>query len=334
MPGIFDLIYGPEGAARAEAEARANAIHGKNALGMLGSILGGPYAGMGKEFMDAGQSGEKDLNSGLSARGRVGEEALFKALQLQAMRSQSAQDLAGTKAAARQVLQEMINEGAQKRVETQGGTARDVARTNAGSRVKAAEIGAGAKLGAAQIGAEAKAEAPPKLKAFAPGEADKLTGLKGDLEALDSLYGEFRPEYAGKGLLGNLQLSASQLAGSSAPEKQQRLANFWSRFQQLVEIPQRHKMFGSALSKTEAAIWDKARTLSPKSDPAVVADTFQRMREIGSNKLTSIAHGRAAEGFAPEAIKQYTGVEVAPATAAPAAASADDELINTYLRKK
>jgi hypothetical protein len=78
------LFDGPEGDARAQAEALAQAIKLRRDMGSLGSVLGGPYAGMGKSFAEDAQAQEKMLANALQHRATFENQRQMKQLAAEA----------------------------------------------------------------------------------------------------------------------------------------------------------------------------------------------------------------------------------------------------------
>lgn len=161
--------------------------------------------------------------------------------------------------------------------------------------------------------AAGKPEKPPKAMPF--GEMKYLDESNNNLRLLKQMSGDFKDEYSG-GVGKALTTGIAQTVGGSAPEAWRPSAEFWSGYQMLLEIPKRRMQFGTALSANEKQLWERAKKLGPKSDPAVVRRTFQEM--IANEEAWLSKHRQARLGvYGADQVDPVTS-EVAGDRAAPA----------------
>jgi hypothetical protein len=89
------LFDGPEGDARAQAQALAQAIKLRRDMGTLGGVLGGPYAGAGKMFEADAQNMDHSLQGAQQFRAQAGQRSqalLQSADQFRQEQNRRAQD--------------------------------------------------------------------------------------------------------------------------------------------------------------------------------------------------------------------------------------------------
>ncbi len=153
-----------------------------------------------------------------------------------------------------------------------------------------------------------------KDKPLEQAQGKELTDLNQEIRNLSQLKGEFKDEYSGHGPGGRFLTALAQTAGGLAPEKangllpqfSQNAANFWSKFDMLVTLPQRNKTFGASLTPTESASWERAMRIKPGADPKVVRQVMGEMEGIARSKLEADVGGLTAEGYNPAGIQART----------------------------
>jgi hypothetical protein len=137
----------------------------------------------------------------------------------------------------------------------------------------------------------------PKPKILAYSEVKDIQGLNTELSSLNDIEKNFQDSYSGKGPLGATLVKAKKMLGSSASPEAQKEAAYWADYQRLVDIPQRHEKFGSALTPGESRIWESARNIGPNSDPKIVRQAISSMKGILSRHLDSWKESREAAGY-------------------------------------
>jgi len=110
----------------------------------------------------------------------------------------------------------------------------------------------------------------------------------------------FRPEYGGKTILGDLSNTYKRLAGDETGQ-----AQWWQDLDQL-QNQTRHTLFGSALTATELAAWNKT-SVTPRMDPKQIAANLERRQEIEARAASKLARGYAAGGYNQDQIKELLG---------------------------
>jgi hypothetical protein len=140
-------------------------------------------------------------------------------------------------------------------------------------------------------------------------EKEELNALQRDVTALDSMEQTFKPEYAGYGLAGAPLRAGAAALGSWAPEIAQEANQWWSQYENLVEMPTRHALFGSALTATETNAWNRAKLIKPGSDPKVVMQAVRTLRAIAAKHRDVLAKAFEAEGKNMGSVRALTGEE-------------------------
>lgn len=145
-----------------------------------------------------------------------------------------------------------------------------------------------------------------KDKDLQPAEGEKLTALASEYRNMEGLLGQFKDQFAGKGMLGGLEVSGAQKLGSWGSKNQQALAQWWSDYQRILELPQRNQIFGASLTETEKKSWAAAQNIKPGSDPEVVRQSFATVMGIIKRKLQARGQSLIADGYSPQVISAAT----------------------------
>lgn len=157
------------------------------------------------------------------------------------------------------------------------------------------------------MAAEEKSARGGKPKSLGFKDRITLGNMASEIHAMDALIGSFRPEYAGGGPLGTLQAGVAQAAGGLGTRGMQEKTAWWADFNRLVDLPQRHALFGSALTPTEKASWESAKTIKPGTDPALLQRKLAEMMQIKKNVLQRLGDSMMEDEFDPEIISALTG---------------------------
>lgn len=333
-PGIYDLIYGTEPAARRAALARAAILRDQRELGQIGDITGGPLSDLSNQGKLSMQ-GQVALDNAVADRGRVGD---YGAMMKAHLASQAARDKLGQLAAQEAGRSERQEKNLQNKLQIQilGDTTRkDVANIGADARrdtatpygIKQLADGRWVVLNehsgqkdvndptldanGKPVDAHAKAPAP---KTFSLAEVEKLSDMTRDASAALDLVAGFKPEYAMEGL-GPLAGAASAgergakgwaaLLPGGSPER----ADWWRRHSRVL-LPDRHQLFGSAFTPSEQRIYDAAQRISPGMSAKAIKAALDDLYAMVENKRRAWVRGRMAEGYSPEALREYTGLDV------------------------
>jgi len=112
------------------------------------------------------------------------------------------------------------------------------------------------------------------------------------LSNLDNLAERFQPDFAGKyaGIIGDIQ----NVAGSRGIGWKEQ-AQWWSDYAERKNVI-RNQLFGSAVTATEKAEFDKA-DIAVGMHPDVITDKLARQREIARRAAYKLAKAKEAQGF-------------------------------------
>ena len=115
----------------------------------------------------------------------------------------------------------------------------------------------------------------------------------------------FKPEYAGYSVGGDLAMGAARIGFpvAATPEA----ASWWQdydRFKNLV----RNEMFGSALTATEKAAFEKA-DINPNMDPKLIGLNLKRQQQIATEGVRRQASAMVTAGYDPAVIAQAYGLD-------------------------
>ena len=302
VPNVYDLLMGSGPDAAAVARAMSEQIRRGRQIEILGA-LGSPNAAMGIGKAMGGNADQdiKLLERAAEARMKAGEEAKQRDAALKAAaaeRAYQAQAAAAERKAALQQTIALINANKPQAVATPNTEGQSALAWDAATQ---SWVG----VGPGDRGRAGGKGTPGNYKTYSKAEITDYEKANDLLTSVKMLGETFDPSYAGKGLGGDLAMSGKQLLGSSASKKVQAEANYWKQLQLLVTNPQRHALFGSALSAHEKAAWDAANALTPKSSPEVVRKALLDLQRAIDERITAHGMGRVKEGYDPEATEQY-----------------------------
>lgn len=145
---------------------------------------------------------------------------------------------------------------------------------------------------------------------------------------MDRMLTSFKPEYAGKGVLGvgaDMQLDASARLGVDNESVQ-----WWKNYRKQAQLVERHAMFGASLTVGEQAAWASA-DISPGMDPKIIEDNLKTRAELTrkvleytrkdmidaghSDKRVSAIAGRAGLTAEPDTPQRKSGAVDQPGAA-------------------
>jgi hypothetical protein len=89
---------------------------------------------------------------------------------------------------------------------------------------------------------------------------------------------------------------ADKVGGSSEE------ARWWSEFQQLVELPRRHAIFGAQLTEGEKASWRAAATIKPGIAPDQLLRNIEILQSIQQDVIARVGAKAKAQGSNPAAV--------------------------------
>lgn len=159
-------------------------------------------------------------------------------------------------------------------------------------------------------------------KPLAGAVVKSLTEARDNATTIDNLATSFKPEYAGKGVLGmgaDAQLSA---AGTLGKDKDS--VEWWKNYRKQAELVERHALFGAALTPNEQASWRSA-DIGPGMDPGVVARNLATRKALAAKVADNARQDAIDAGHSETRVNKIAsrnGVSV-PATNI-------DDLLNKY----
>lgn len=173
--------------------------------------------------------------------------------------------------------------------------------------------------------------ATAKAQAAAAKDARKPLPEAGRKELLDigtaaetskRLLDTFKPEYGGNYILGDLDNTGRRMLGDKSGQ-----ASWWQALD-LQQAEARHKLFGSALTKTELPNWEKTAIL-PRMSSEEIIKNLTRRAEIEARVVAKLARSYVAGGYNRAEIAELLGPtgakyleQAAPEVGAGGAASA------------
>jgi len=153
----------------------------------------------------------------------------------------------------------------------------------------------------------------------------ELSGLASDLTAMDELVSRFKPEYAGTALPTGRALknyAAAHGMGSQADKDAQK---WWAEWDRLYTLKERNKMFGSALTATEKAAWDKAN-ISTDMTPMQIMANVKTILALKEKAMVKLNQDLIHAGYDENKINAILGgMEGVSADVAPDPFNLDDE---------
>jgi len=139
-------------------------------------------------------------------------------------------------------------------------------------------------------------------------DVTKLSDEGGKLANLGRFIGTFKPEYAGKfpgtGDLSNWAARTLPSAVTGAPERD--AAGWWQGYDRYKNVV-RNDLFGSALTATEQAAFEKA-DINPSMNPELIDRNLKVQRDIFETGIRRKAGALVQAGHDPLAISKAYGI--------------------------
>jgi hypothetical protein len=149
--------------------------------------------------------------------------------------------------------------------------------------------------------------APAKAgKTIPPSEKNTLQSAAAEVRALEALQERFKDQFAGGGAVGGAATWLYQTLGSWGTQGMQQDAQFWADFQRMIDLPQRHALFGATFTPGERTSWDAAKNIKPGADPAVVTKALKTMAQLTARKLNEHGSALLSEGYNADAVRTLT----------------------------
>lgn len=152
-------------------------------------------------------------------------------------------------------------------------------------------------------------DAKDKGKSMSINDITKLSEEGGKFSNLNTFSDTFKPEYAGRTILGD----AANAAGRNLPETVVGKsvadgASWWQGYDRYKNVV-RNELFGSALTAPEKAAFESA-DITPRMNPAQVKKNLATQKAITENGLKRKANAMIEAGYKPEAIASAYGVSL------------------------
>ena len=114
------------------------------------------------------------------------------------------------------------------------------------------------------------------------------------------LVGSFKDEFGGKTILGDTSNTMGRVFGDSTGQTQ------WWQDMDALQNRTRHELFGSALTKTELAAWEKT-SVTPRMDAKQIRDNLQRRVEIEARAASKLSRAYETAGYNKQQIRELLG---------------------------
>lgn len=173
---------------------------------------------------------------------------------------------------------------------------------------------------------KAAAAPPPKPRAMTRPTINDLSAAGQSVTDLGRINEEWNPEYGGyksawwgdfNNWLGRIGVGVG--VGGAQLGASEDAALFWQDYQ-TYKNKVRHDLFGSALTATERAEFDKA-VINPGMSPDVIKKNLERQQELARQAAAKIANTYIMQGIPPAQIEAALGVPLAEIGIAPPAAA-------------
>jgi hypothetical protein len=142
---------------------------------------------------------------------------------------------------------------------------------------------------------------PADIGKALPNPAVKELGAAGtSVENTRRLSGSFKNDFGGKTILGDMSNTVGRVFGDDTGQSQ------WWQDMDALQNQTRHELFGSALTKTELAAWEKT-SITPRMEPKQIQSNLQRRQEIEARAASKLARAYVAAGYNKAQIGELLG---------------------------
>jgi hypothetical protein len=141
-------------------------------------------------------------------------------------------------------------------------------------------------------------------KPLAPSVVKNITEARDNALTIAGLSSSFKPEFAGKGVLGlgaDMQMSVSGNVGADADA-----VEWWKNYRKQAELIERHALFGAALTPTEQASWRSA-DIGPGMDAKVVARNLATREKFTKQVLEAARQDSIDAGHSETRVNAIAG---------------------------
>lgn len=149
---------------------------------------------------------------------------------------------------------------------------------------------------------------PENEKPLPAKERQLLVEARSNAATMSSLLGEFKDDFASKGILGlgsDLSLQAKSVFGSDKPSVQ-----WWKNYRKMAELVERHAMFGASLTAGEQSSWRSA-DIGPGMDADVIRANLTTRSTLAQKVLEATQQDLIDSGYADKRVRGIGGRDVA-----------------------
>lgn len=142
------------------------------------------------------------------------------------------------------------------------------------------------------------------------GDIAKLTEEGGKFASVNGFIQNFKPEYAGKpfgtGTMSNYL--ARNLPSELTGETERAAASYWQNYDRYKNVV-RNDLFGSALTATEQAAFEKA-DINPGMNPDIIGKNLAEQQRVLQGAMKRKAASLIASKYNPQAISEAYGIDL------------------------
>jgi hypothetical protein len=131
-----------------------------------------------------------------------------------------------------------------------------------------------------------------------------ISEVRDNAITIDRLTNSFKPDFAGKGVLGfgaDAQLAASGVVGADKDA-----VEWWKNYRKQAELVERHALFGAALTPGEQRSWQSA-DISPGMDPEVIQRNLATRNALAKQVLEFKRQDLIDAGHSEERVNAIAG---------------------------
>jgi hypothetical protein len=152
-------------------------------------------------------------------------------------------------------------------------------------------------------------EVKTKPRNMSISDITKLSEEGGKFANITGFVNDFKDEYAGHTVLGE----GANVAGRYLPEglvgkSTKEGADWWQGYDRYKNVV-RNELFGSALTATEKAAFEKA-DINPRMDPTTIKSNLKKQKDIVESAIKRKAQAAIDAGYKPDAIASAYGISL------------------------
>jgi hypothetical protein len=149
-------------------------------------------------------------------------------------------------------------------------------------------------------------EKEPEYRKFSSKDIQGLSEKKEEIDYLDSVVSNFKPEYAGLGVPGGRALSNAIASKGLGTEGMKNAQKWWMDWEKSYTLPTRNKLFGSALTAPERKAWNDA-SITKDMTPEQIQQNIAIISDLRQKAVNRMGESFKVEGFNPETVDSMFG---------------------------